>query len=252
LPILIDDEDLKKSKYSLEDRSVRRYLAKLGFVSRKVSKGVFEDGHERWDVVKHRKEFLREIALFNFSTFGDDTGYGVLASAREEKVYARVFIKAGRNRDGYWTNEDLIKQFKEKALRGFNHLHPGSVAVFIFDNSQNHHAMAPDALRVSRMTLSGGGKNVTVMRNGFFVKSGIKFTQSMMVNGKNRGIRSTLEARGLWTKGLRGKCVRAEDHRDDNSCCATKLLGSQPDFLNQQEWIIEEVEKSGHILFFLL
>lgn len=58
-------------------------------------------------------------------------------------------------------------------------------------------------------------------------------------------------ARGLWTPGLRGKCVKAEDHNDDNSCCASKLLGAQPDFMNQPEWIVEEVEKSGNIPFFL-
>ena len=68
------------------------------------------------------------------------------------KIYAREFIKAGKNRDGYWTNADLIKQFKEKAYKAFIYLHPNSVGVFIFDNSQNHHAKAPDALRISKLT----------------------------------------------------------------------------------------------------
>jgi len=83
---LINDPDFLELKYSLKDRAIRRYLDQLGFYSRVILKGTFEDGHEREDVVAHRTSFLRDISEFNFSTFGDDTGYSAAASECEEKM----------------------------------------------------------------------------------------------------------------------------------------------------------------------
>jgi hypothetical protein len=69
----------------------------------------------------------------------------------------RVIIKRGKNGDGYWANAELVKQLKEKAMPIFKILHPGCDALFAFDNSQNHHAMAPDALVASQLILNDGG-----------------------------------------------------------------------------------------------
>eukprot|EP00474_Spongospora_subterranea_P004962 CRZ05420.1 hypothetical protein [Spongospora subterranea] len=68
---------------------------------------------------------------------------------------------------------ELVKQVQEKAIPIFKILHPSAVALFAFDNSQNHHAMAPDALVASRLNLSDGGKHVENTRKGvFFDNSG--------------------------------------------------------------------------------
>ena len=69
------------------------------------------------------------------------------------------------NRDGWWTNKDVVKQVKERAIPIFEHTHPGKVAMFMFDNSCNHTAYAEDALVVSRMNLKDGGKQ-PLLRNG--------------------------------------------------------------------------------------
>ena len=60
-----------------------------------------------------------------------------------------VILKPGNNADGYWKNSDLVEQLTKKAIPIFEILHPDSIGLFIFDNSQNHHALPPDGLRAS-------------------------------------------------------------------------------------------------------
>ena len=60
-----------------------------------------------------------------------------------------------------------MKQTKLKALPIFKILHPHGDALFMFDNSANHHAFAPDALVASRLNLKDGGANLKIiMRDG--------------------------------------------------------------------------------------
>jgi len=80
-------------------------------------------------------------------------------------TYACVIIHPGSNRDGWWTNDDVIKQVTEKAIPIFERTHPGKVALFMFDNSCNHAAFADDALIVSCMNLKDGGKQ-PLLRDG--------------------------------------------------------------------------------------
>ena len=44
---------------------------------------------------------------------------------------AREIIKAGKNRDGWWKSEDMVRQLKEKAIPIFNILHPGCIGFFL-------------------------------------------------------------------------------------------------------------------------
>lgn len=71
-----------------------------------------------------------------------------------QKTYK--IIQPGKNKDGYWTNADLVVQFNE-VVPVFKALHPNCELLFIFDNSSNHHAKAPDGLDVSYLNLSDGG-----------------------------------------------------------------------------------------------
>ena len=68
-----------------------------------------------------------------------------------------------------------------------------------------------------------------------------------------RGIKAILEERSLFRKGLRLQCRRAADHSPDNNCCARKLLGSQPDFVDAQFRcaIVEAAQSVGTRALFL-
>ena len=80
-----------------------------------------------------------------------------------------VLLKPGTNAEGYWKNTDLVTQVKKKALPIFKIVHPNCDGLLMFDNSQNLHARAPDALSVSDMNLRNGGASKRLMRNGSFV-----------------------------------------------------------------------------------
>ncbi|KIO02026.1 hypothetical protein M404DRAFT_16178 [Pisolithus tinctorius Marx 270] len=74
-------------------------------------------------------------------------------------------IYPGKNNDGFWTNEKLVKQVK-KAIVIFEYMYPNSVAEFVFDQSSAHGAFAKDALNAKEMNVRPGGKQ-WLMHNTF-------------------------------------------------------------------------------------
>jgi hypothetical protein len=69
---------------------------------------------------------------------------------------------------------------QEKIIPAFERVHgPGFQALFVIDNSQGHAAYAENALLVSRMNLRPGGKQAR-LRNGWFIRDGIKVHQPMI------------------------------------------------------------------------
>jgi hypothetical protein len=273
----------------------------LGLRFGKFVKGLYNDGHERDDVVRYRAAFLEQMSLYekrmivyegdlmeiareselkddekpqvlvthDESCFGsndgrnycwlDDNhqqirpkgnGRSIMVSAflcechgllklsnplrREHPQIAAdstVIMKPGAGSEGYWKNADLVRQVKEKAVPIFKILHPNCDGLFVFDNIQNHHALAPDTLSVSRMNRSDGGANQRMMRDGWFLDSnGNPIVQKMvMEDGKNsKGLQQVLFERGL--------CNPSFDLKQ-----ARKLLSEQPDFRYQQEWLAETV-----------
>ena len=145
-------------------------------------------------------------------------------------------IKPGKNGDGYWTNADLVQQLEVRAIPFFKILHPDCVGLFLFDNSQNHHPLAPDALRASVLNLKDGSKNVKPQRDGFYMLDSVKCVQPMQrEDGVQKGLVSILKERGMWQAGLR----LAE---------ARKLLQEQPDFQEQGEWLQEIVSRADDCL----
>ena len=85
--------------------------------------------------------------------------YPNLCGVPGDKVESLRSIKPGKNADGYWTNKDLVEQVQVTQTL-FEILHPNCVALFAFDNSQNHRAMAPNALVAKRLNLADGGSKV--------------------------------------------------------------------------------------------
>ena len=82
-----------------------------------------------------------------------------------------VIIKPRKNSDGYWKNSDLIDQIENSVIPIFKILHPEADALLMFDNSQNHHALSPDALNAKVLPLKDNGANVKPQRSGWFIDS---------------------------------------------------------------------------------
>ena len=289
----------------ISSRAAQRWLNIIGLRFGRFAKGLYNDGHERDDVVRYRHSFLDRMLCYdkrmiifcgdfmekkispdleegskplilvthdescfsandgrNFCWLDDDNrqirpkgngrtimvsaflcechGLLKLPSELQQKFPdvphdSTVIIKPGINNDGYWKNADLISQVKEKAIPIFKILHPNCDGLFVFDNSQNHHAKAPDALSVSKMNLKDGGANQRLMRNGWLMSAeGMIIQQTMVLDdGKtSKGLQRVLSERGLWDPLLSVKDAR-------------ELLAKQPDFSNQREWLQETVIEAG-------
>lgn len=152
-----------------------------------------------------------------------------------------------------------MSQLKEKIIPAFEAAHgPGYQALIMVDNSQGHSAYAENALLTSRMNLRPGGKQA-YMRDGWFVQGDKRVVQQMTFPsdhpeypGLPKGLKQVLEERGLWRSGLlmrcRDKCVSDSESR---TCCATRVLDSQPDFQEQRSLVQEVIEAAGHMCIFL-
>ena len=293
--------NLQKSIEVSESTAVR-WMHILGMSYKQYKRGVYNDGHERPDVVAYRESFLQRMHQYGkrmprydgdsmenvinpdlheterplilvthdescFSSYVGRTtiwmdenhnvlrpkgdGRSIMVSAflcechgllqlppelalrdPETPKEAFVIIKPGKNSDGYWTNSDLVQQIENRVIPIFKILHPGANALFMFDNSQNHHALAPDALNAKVLPLKDNGANVKPQRSGWFLNfEGEVQTQSMTnSHGEPLGLRSILTGRGLWDCTLSLQAAR-------------ELLSQQPDFKAQKEWLQEVLTK---------
>lgn len=167
---------------------------------------------------------------------------------------ACVTIHPGENRDGWWTNKDIIQQVIERAIPIFERIHPGKIAVFLFDNSSNHCAFAQDALLCSRMNLYSGGKQ-PLLRHGE-MPGGLPHIMTFVdENGviQAKGMKRILSERGLWIDGMKKICALCTANNPDpmdTTCCATRVLSAQPDFMSQKCRLQEVIEAAGHKCLF--
>ena len=72
------------------------------------------------------------------------------------------------NYDGYWTVEYVYTQIEEVHVT-FLKLHGGALALYICDNSANHHKIATDVLNPKKLNLKDGGKMTPILRYEFFI-----------------------------------------------------------------------------------
>jgi len=75
--------------------------------------------------------------------------YGWLHSPDGEEK-ARVLLKAGKNREGYFTNDNILAQ-ADKAMDILEKHYPDDDHVLIFDNASTHQKRPDGALSARRM-----------------------------------------------------------------------------------------------------
>jgi hypothetical protein len=168
-----------------------------------------------------------------------------------------VLFEAGTHREGWFTNDDLIKQVRE-CCHLFKDLHPNCELFFAFDNSNSHHKRAPDGLDASLLPLKDGGANAPIMRNTKFKNSEYIEVEQLMQNsiGQQKGLKSILMERELWRNKMPLLCKPCEDKiphdlrignkynevSRSTACCARYCCSVQHDFKNQHEWLREVIE----------
>ena len=111
---------------------------------------------------------------------------------------------SGKNDDGWWTAEKMVEQVRDKAIPIFEKAFLEKTAVFIFDNSSSHTAIAPDALVASRINLKPSG-NQPIMHSTVYGPNNMLQSMIFLAHetdnpdlvGKPKGMRRILEERGL-------------------------------------------------------
>ena len=168
-------------------------------------------------------------------------------------------FKAGTSREGWFTNQHLVDQFNG-CIEVLRYHHPNCELTIAFDNSMTHRARAPDGLDANRLNKSDGGKNVPLMRPGWYLEGNVRVEQIMRnEKGEQLGLVSILKRRGhkhlndgghelnkicYDCKHGASKELRLEQANYSEKCCLTYVLNNEPDFQAQKEWLTEVVENS--------
>jgi hypothetical protein len=172
---------------------------------------------------------------------------------------ARLLFRAGKNRDGWFSSDNLLIQV-DRAIDIFEAKTNGfAVALFLFDNAPSHQKRAADALSARKMvknpkegwTHHPGGPR---MRNG---KLPDGETQDLYfpddhptMPGWFKGMEQILRERGLYREGLLAQCPGFKCEAGNTNCCCRRILFLQPDFVGQKSALEELVESRGHICDF--
>ncbi|PCH36576.1 hypothetical protein WOLCODRAFT_82413, partial [Wolfiporia cocos MD-104 SS10] len=163
-------------------------------------------------------------------------------------------IYPGTNGNAWWDSAQLLAQVKA-AIAIHNELHPDKQAVWVFDQSSNHAALPPDALRAFDMNKSDGGKQrkqrdmVIPMTNPIAEFRG-QPQKMTTFTGEPKGLKTVLEEHGFDVRNLRAKCSPVCPF-ENNGCCMAWLLSQQDDFANQQSMLEQIIKDAGHECIFL-
>jgi hypothetical protein len=207
--------------------------------------------------------------------------YGWLESP-DGKETAMVIFRAGRGRDGYFTCDDIIAQFR-KAVEMVIKYYPGEDHVFIFDNASTHMKRDDDALSASKMT-KGPSENFFVETNvidgegrqvydvhGKLKKQKVRMGNAKLANGEDqplyfpadhpthpnhfKGMVQILMERGYNVCGKKAQCKKKfKDCLDDgtrNDCCCRQMLYKEPDFVNVESRLEKVARSYGIKVHFL-
>ncbi|KAJ3521969.1 hypothetical protein NMY22_g12088 [Coprinellus aureogranulatus] len=176
-----------------------------------------------------------------------------------EIIDPRVIFRAGKNRDGWFSSEDLLEQV-DRAIDAFEGKTNGRAqALFMFDNAPSHQKRAADALSARYMP-KGPSETWTP-------KGGVRMRDAVLPNGDLqplyfpedhpthpgwfKGMEQIIRERGLWPDGgLLAQCTDFKCEPGKTDCCCRRLLFTQPDFASQKSALEELITGRGHICDF--
>lgn len=195
------------------------------------------------------------------------------------------FLSYGKNKDGYWTYEHFREQV-EDMLDMYEALYPNAQVLVEVDWSSGHSKHRDDALNVSTMGVTFGGKQLiphaSKMEDGclgegaslkmgelqyFYFRSAEERRDDGATDNKPdpppfykpdlqpadyvglaKGKKQVLYERGLWKAGMVEKVDEDDPKGRDKSMSMDDVLSSCPDFHNETSALQTLVESRGHIL----
>jgi hypothetical protein len=198
------------------------------------------------------------------------------------KEEACVFFKAGKNREGYFTNQDILKQagrsmdILEKHYANENH-------VLVFDNATTHSKCADGALSARNMPKgtskadTNWGVEVNVRdvagkqvysADGKLLKEKIQMIHATFADrskqslyfGEDAGLKAglfkgmavILHERGLIQESnLQAQCKDFKCAKGAPNCCCRRVLYNQPDFVAVESNLEKICKARGFSVLFL-
>ena len=209
--------------------------------------------------------------------------FGWLASP-DAKQSARRIFKPGKNRDGYFSNEDIIEQAND-AIDILKEHYPEFDHVLIYDNATTHLKRAEDALSARKMPKntpkSGMNWGIEVTKrnpitgkpvhcpNGSLEKIKILMQDARFENGerqglyfqmdhpnenlrgKFKGMAVILQERGFGDmSNVRAECKGFKCKPGETQCCCRRILYNQPDFTDVESLLETNCTGRGiHVIF---
>jgi hypothetical protein len=193
---------------------------------------------------------------------------------------ARVLFRAGKNRDGYFYNNDIISQ-AETAFKLVTKYYPDDEHVFVYDNATTHLKRAENALSAAKMTkgpsakcspetnlLDDDGKPV-YGPDGKFIKIKIQMDKGRLTNGEEqdfyypddhpqypgyfKGMEAILKERGEKTDRKKAQCGTSLSKcpAGVKDCCLRQMMFNQPDFVEAESLLEKTAKSHGCEVFFL-
>jgi hypothetical protein len=197
--------------------------------------------------------------------------YGFLHS-KDGSESARVLFRAGKARDGYFTNQDITAH-AAKAMSILEKDYPDEDHVLVFDNVRTHLKRADDALSARTMpkwpSSTWGVSVSTNGPDGKPLKGKIRMGDGRLPNGDPqslyfpegpndksgwfKGMSQILVERGYTNApNLKAQCKDFKcpgDGKDD--CCCRRIMYSQPDFANVESVLEASCRARGFDVIFL-
>jgi hypothetical protein len=176
----------------------------------------------------------------------------------------RVTFKAGKNRDSYFDNDDLIQQVELSMDIFEDKTHSFKRVLFLFDNAMLHQKRVLDAPSARKMVKNlklgwtprpGGPK----MRDSVLLDGSIQSfyfaDDHLTMPGWFKGMKVVLEERGLFQlrdngKPLNGECKDFKCAEGAMDCCCHCILFNQPDFTCVKSHLEEVITACGHLCDF--
>ncbi|TFK79205.1 hypothetical protein K466DRAFT_579249 [Polyporus arcularius HHB13444] len=185
----------------------------------------------------------------------EPTGHLVLRNDNGKIVEdACKIIFPGSNGDPWWDTAQLIEQVK-RVIKIFEKVHPGCVALFIFDQSSAHASLPPDALQAFEMNKSNGGKqrkqrDTVIPQSNPDPRFRGQPQKMTLDNGEAKGLQQVPTERGFNVRKLRVKCAPVCPFKSQG-CCMARLLSQQDDFMHQDSMLELTLKEAGHACMFL-
>ena len=200
---------------------------------------------------------------------------------------ARVLFRPGANREGYFTNKDVLRQ-ADNAMDILRKHYPNDNHIFIFDNATIHTKRPPSSLSAQRMPkktpkpdpkkpeklnwlvevdMTDERGNPIYGPDRKKLKKQVRMADGVLPNGQPqslyfpeghpqagvfKGMAVILMERGFFEEaGLKAQCKDFKCPEDCVDCCCRRFLFNQPDFTAVKSTLEMRCKERGFPAFFL-